>query len=180
MHGRLANTYETGATRMFLHGRTETARPLTAEMVRLVRAFGGSADRGEKARLYREFVNKHVHVMAEACAGRGIDRHLLGLRAMLQPNETHPFLSDPVLGEMADFVLSTSNMSPGDNYVGIGFAPSALNGYGTNYKIGRSGLKISFSSRKSHPESSALRFRGVFARVADDLIDLIAEPSARL
>ena len=49
--------------------------------------------------------------MKEAGAGHGVDRHLMALRVMLQPNETMPSVFDDVYRRSCDFVLSTSNVS---------------------------------------------------------------------
>lgn len=86
--------------------------------------------------------------MKESAAGRGIDRHLLGLRCMLQPQEMEnaALFLDPSYQKSMYFKLSTSNMSPGKWFYG-GFGPVVMDGYGVNYAIAQDDLKFSISSK---------------------------------
>jgi hypothetical protein len=78
--GHFDATYESSMTRLFLHGRTETVRPLTQEVAAFVRAMedGGSPPQ-EKLRALQAAAARHVLGYTDAMAGRGIDRHLFAL-----------------------------------------------------------------------------------------------------
>ena len=83
LRGQPCTTYEPVATRRFLHGRTEAMRPVTMESIEFTRKMMDpvSSD-DEKADALRAAVQRHVARMKECKGGRGVDRHLLGLKNM--------------------------------------------------------------------------------------------------
>lgn len=66
--------------------------------------------------------------------GRGIDRHLLGLRLMMQPEEGehHELFDDLLFTDSQTWKLSTSALSAGDQFRGTGFGTPEHDGYGIN------------------------------------------------
>ena len=67
-------------TRLFLHGRTETVRPLTAEAIAFVTAMGdASATPRAKLTALQVAAKRHVREYCDAMSGHGIDRHLFAL-----------------------------------------------------------------------------------------------------
>lgn len=73
-------TYESSMTRLFLHGRTETVRPLTQEAVSFVRTMEDpAASAAVKLRALQTAAARHVQGYTDAMAGKGIDRHLFAL-----------------------------------------------------------------------------------------------------
>lgn len=109
--------------------------------------------------------------MMAASAGKGVDRHLLGLRSMMQtPEEQKQALifQDPSYIQSMYFKLSSSNMSPGDNFWG-GFGPVVPEGYGINYAIGKENIKFSISSLKSCRETNSTEFRETILRALRDM-----------
>ena len=44
--------------------------------------------------------------------GEGVDRHLMGLRLVMEPNESHALFTDPAFSRSTHWTLSTSNMTP--------------------------------------------------------------------
>lgn len=111
--------------------------------------------------------------MRDASFGKGIDRHMLGLRCMVQKGEEDKpsMFKDPAFIKSMYFKLSTSNMSPGDTFYG-GFGPVVPEGYGINYAIGKDTLKFSISSKKSCPETDSFKFRQSMERTLKDLFIL--------
>eukprot|EP00002_Diphylleia_rotans_P024068 TRINITY_DN4744_c0_g1_i2.p1 TRINITY_DN4744_c0_g1~~TRINITY_DN4744_c0_g1_i2.p1 ORF type:complete len:508 (+),score=77.98 TRINITY_DN4744_c0_g1_i2:57-1580(+) len=82
-HNKVCPVYETGQTRQFFHGRTETVRSLSVESVeftRLMLSEGVSSK--SKFDALKAAVAAHQRYMNEAVNGKGCDRHLLGLRLL--------------------------------------------------------------------------------------------------
>ncbi|KAF9152606.1 hypothetical protein BG015_005003 [Linnemannia schmuckeri] len=148
-YGTWTPTYESASTRLFLGGRTETVRSCSVDSTT------------EKQRLLQKAIQTHLEYMMAASAGKGVDRHLLGLRSMMQtPEEQKSALifQDPSYIQSMYFRLSSSNMSPGDNFWG-GFGPVVPEGYGINYAIGKENIKFSISSLRSCKETDSREFR---------------------
>src|SRR5271154_659885 len=97
MYGKNRPTYESAATRKFQQGRTETTRTVSDESVAFCNAMadpGVSAEEGVK--LFRAALDAHVKCISDASDGRGVDRHLCGLKNRLRPGEATPSpFSDP-------------------------------------------------------------------------------------
>jgi len=66
--------------------------------------------------------------------GRGIDRHLLGLRLLLRPmhGESADILEDELFERGSRWKLSTSGLSAGLLFKGTGFGAAYEDGYGIN------------------------------------------------
>lgn len=56
-----------------------------------------------------------------AAIGKGIDRHLLGLRLQLRPDESSPLLSGDLFHLSQEWKLSTSGLSAGDRFLATGY-----------------------------------------------------------
>ena len=63
----------------------------------------------------------HSRLTRAAATGKGIDRHLLGLRLMLKPGEQHPLFDDKLFSQSQTWKLSTSGLTPGERFMGTGF-----------------------------------------------------------
>ena len=105
--GRLENTYESSMTRMFLHGRTETVRPLSAEVRAFVAAMQSpGAAPAEKLAALQAAAARHVELYQNAMAGNGVDRHLFALYCVSSAlSKEAPFLKAAL---SAPWKLSTS------------------------------------------------------------------------
>ena len=111
---RFTSTYETGTTRAFYHGRTETIRSLTTESRALCLAMEGTDaheahSMATKYQLLRRALKSHGMYLRDSCQGQAIDRHLLGLRVMaMQQGIAMPAIfTDPSYALMNTFELST-------------------------------------------------------------------------
>jgi Choline/Carnitine o-acyltransferase len=80
--GRPVATYETGHTRLFFHGRTETVRSCSTEAQRFVDAMihPEHTTEVERFHLFEGAMEAHKQYIMRAITGKAIDRHLLGLR----------------------------------------------------------------------------------------------------
>ncbi|OAQ27852.1 acyltransferase ChoActase/COT/CPT [Linnemannia elongata AG-77] len=163
-YGTWTPTYESASTRLFLGGRTETVRSCSVDSTT------------EKQRLLQKAIQTHLEYMMAASAGKGVDRHLLGLRSMMQtPEEQKSALifQDPSYIQSMYFRLSSSNMSPGDNFWG-GFGPVVPEGYGINYAIGKENIKFSISSLRSCKETNSKEFRETILGALRDMKKTLA------
>jgi carnitine O-acetyltransferase len=75
-----------------------------------------------KYRALQRAVQTHVSLTREAATGRGIDRHLLGLRLMLRPEdgERAELFDDEFFQRSQEWKLSTSGLSAGHYFRGTG------------------------------------------------------------
>ncbi|KAG7389525.1 hypothetical protein PHYPSEUDO_010170 [Phytophthora pseudosyringae] len=137
--GRVVPTYESGHTRMFVEGRTETIRTVTSEVLAWLQIQDqAGADEAEVADKLKRAMVRHKELSIEALSGNGIDRHLLGLQiaAMHKTGSSPPALftdtSYAKSGGGGNFVLSTSNVS-GYPWLWGGFVPMLPHGIGICY-----------------------------------------------
>ncbi|KAJ3057292.1 Carnitine O-acetyltransferase mitochondrial [Rhizophlyctis rosea] len=147
LHGKVAPTYESAQTKKFAYGRTETCRSVSVESVQWVQAMEDpnvpAKTRGE---LGRRAINAQSSYMAKAIEGRGVDRHLLGLRLSLKPDEPKPSIfTDPSYAETAHWRLSTSQI-PSENYDGYGWGEVVPDGYGIAYMVKEESLQFNVAS----------------------------------
>jgi carnitine O-acetyltransferase len=177
-------TYETGTTRPFFHGRTETVRTCSVEMVEWVRAM--HARKLERPQLYallKRASDAHLKYMEEATQGKGVDRHLLGLKlSCLESGQPlHPLFADPVVSESTTYRLSTSNIG-GYQYIYGGFGKAVPDGYGVCYMPSQDNVYFTIVSGRactstgSHELGAAIRDAMLEMR---ELI-LLANPNAKL
>ncbi|KAJ1824259.1 hypothetical protein GGH91_000824 [Coemansia sp. RSA 2671] len=173
-YGQPAPTYESSSLRKFLHGRTETIRSCTEESLAFSKAFG-DRDMPVKKKLayFQQAIAAHVELSKAAAAGKGVDRHLLGLRTQIQsPKEAEQawLFQDRAYVKSMSFALSTSNVTPGERFRG-GFAPVILDGYGINYAMDRNDLKFSVSEWLSSSVTDAPAFRQTLNKTLEDLYE---------
>ncbi|KAG0247091.1 hypothetical protein BG011_002068 [Mortierella polycephala] len=146
--GQSCATYETGSTRQYRKGRTETTRTLSSESVAFCKAMEDpTVQPEEKVKRLRAATTAHSKYQRDAANGRGCDRHLMGLRLCLQPGESHDLFQEPVFAKSGAFLLSTSGLFAGDNFVGTGFGAMYPDGYGINYLAGGKTLKFGVESK---------------------------------
>ncbi|KAJ1998705.1 hypothetical protein GGI04_004134 [Coemansia thaxteri] len=173
-YGQPTPTYESSSLRKFLHGRTETIRSCTEESLAFSKAFS-DPDVSMKRKLenFQRAIAAHVELSKAAAAGKGVDRHLLGLRVQIRsPEEAERawlFTDDSYVKSMS-FGLSTSNVTPGERFRG-GFAPVILDGYGVNYALDKADLKFSVSEWLSSSVTDAPAFRQTLQQTLADLYE---------
>lgn len=88
----------------------------------------------ERFRLLQDAIASHSRRTREAMTGRGIDRHLLGLRLLLRPlhGESVKLFEDNLFEQSSRWQLSTSGLSAGLLFKGTGFGAVYEEGYGIN------------------------------------------------
>ncbi|KAH9068364.1 carnitine acetyltransferase [Lactarius deliciosus] len=169
--GSFTATYETALTRAFDKARTETIRALTEDSRAWVLSMTDplASDTTRLALLHRA-VQTHTTLSRHAATGRGIDRHLLGLRLMMRPDagERAALFEDPLFERSQEWKLSTSALSAGKFFRGTGKLIATGNtvsvqpyhdGYGINYLSGLDIIKFGIESKHSCAETSTATFQ---------------------
>ena len=188
LHERFVPTYETGHTRAFYRGRTDTVRTLSTASAAWVTAMcDPNLDATAKLAALRVACEAHGAQVQRVLGGQGIDRHLLGLYIMAQlEGERAAIFSDPAYkrsGGNGNYVLSTSNV--GYTPLFGGFAPMTADGYGVCYALLEGRMNISITSWRSCAETDSTRMAQSLSGALVDLMRLFADtdatrPKARL
>ena len=136
MFGLNRPTYESGTTRRFQQGRTETIRSVSDESVAFCSAMADpSVGPEECIKLFRAALDAHVKYTSDASDGRGVDRHLFGLKKCLKEGEEVPALfQDPAYAYSSTWYLSTSQLSS-EYFNGYGWSQVVDQGFGIAYMI---------------------------------------------
>lgn len=137
--GSFTAVYETALTRLFLHGRTETIRSFTTASRDFVLSMYSSSasvrsriflcghtlkvisqefDRFDR---FKKAIEIHVSLSREAATGKGIDRHLMGLRLVLKEDEVCNLFEDEMFLRSQEWKLSTSGLSSFERFRGTGY-----------------------------------------------------------
>lgn len=166
LHGFPAPTYESVSTQRFAHGRTETARSCSAASVAFASSFQWPPRSAEHVQAMRwllaDACKTHVEYVQAAAAGKGVDRHMLGLRAMAagipgsagKDSEAVPLpalFTHPAFELSKHWRLSTSNCG-GEGISLFGFGPVERDGYGIGYCLTPDSAVLSVTAWR--PEAS--------------------------
>jgi carnitine O-acetyltransferase len=149
MFGASRPTYESGQTRKFQRGRTETCRSVSDESVAFVKAFENPhSTNQEKIAAFRAALKSQGQYMAAAVNGHGVDRHLFGLKNSLKAGEEKPVLfQDPAFAYSSHWYLSTSQLSS-EHFDGYGWGQVVNDGFGCAYMIKANALQFNVASVK--------------------------------
>jgi carnitine O-acetyltransferase len=136
MYGVNRPTYESASTRKFQEGRTETIRSVSDESVAFCKAHHDpNVPREEVIKLFRAALAQHTKYTVEASDAKGVDRHLFGLKKLLQAGEALPAIyQDPVFAYSGSWYLSTSQLSS-EYFNGYGWSQVIDDGFGIAYMI---------------------------------------------
>lgn len=117
----------------------------------------------------RAAIAAHQQYQKDAANGKGCDRHLMGLRLCLQPGESHGLFQEPIFAKSGAFLLSTSGLFAGDNFVGTGFGAMYPDGYGINYLAGGKTLKFGVESKFESKLTSTRAFGEILRQSLRDM-----------
>ncbi|KAF0377755.1 acyltransferase ChoActase/COT/CPT [Gigaspora margarita] len=180
LHGRVVPTYETGTTRKFLRGRTETVRTLSVESKAFVEGMmDKSLSAQQKYDRLQAATKAHTNYSIDASNGKGCDRHLLGLRLLLQKGESHPIFEEPIFAKSQEWLLSTSSLTSGDYFNGTGFGCVYPNGYGINYLPGARILKFGIESKFSSSETDSKAIKESLIKVLRDMRNICEQVNGK-
>lgn len=175
--GRQTPTYETASTRIFKHGRTDVIRTFSSEAYDLVQGFRAQRPASELYALLSAATKSHAGRTRDSALGKGIDRHMLGLRLVYRAEDdgaVPQLFADPVFAESQTWTLSTSGLSAGETFVGTGFGAGYADGYGVNYLAGGRVLKFGMESKRSNPHGGGQSTEQFLATLVGALRDLRA------
>lgn len=143
MYGKNRPTYESAATRRFQLGRTETCRTVSDESTAWCKSMAdASAEDKTRVDLFRKAVNAHIEYISAASDGKGVDRHLFGLKKLIEPGQEVPAIyQDPAYGYSSSWYLSTSQLSS-EFFNGYGWSQVIDGGFGIAYMINENRYEI--------------------------------------
>ena len=147
-YGKNRPTYESAATRRFQEGRTETCRSVSDESVAFCDAMADPSAEAEATRdLFRAALNAHVKYISDASDGRGVDRHLFGLKKCLKEGEELPALyKDEAYAYSSTWYISSSQLSS-EYFNGYGWSQVVDGGWGIAYMINENSIQFNVCSK---------------------------------
>ncbi|XP_033165213.1 carnitine O-acetyltransferase isoform X2 [Drosophila mauritiana] len=160
MHSEPPAQYESAHLRIFDGGRTETIRSCSNESLAFSRAMQDpNATDQERAAKLREAVVSHQTYAKLALQGKGVDRHLLGLKLMAQEHSKPipEFFKSPGFVKSSHFRMSTSQVATKyDAFMGYG--PATDDGYACCYNPRDNDIILAISAWRHCPITDHLKF----------------------
>ncbi|KAI0841829.1 acyltransferase ChoActase/COT/CPT [Hypoxylon sp. FL0890] len=181
MYGKNRPTYESAATRRFQQGRTETCRVVSDESVAFCNAMNdpevSDQDRIER---FRKAVAAHIEYISAASDGKGVDRHLFGLKKLLEPGEELPSIyKDPAYTYSSTWYLSTSQLSS-EYFNGYGWSQVVDAGFGIAYMINENSLNFNIVSKGLGSDTMSYYINEAANDIRDLLLPTLEQPKAKL
>ncbi|KAK2742819.1 Carnitine O-acetyltransferase mitochondrial [Myotisia sp. PD_48] len=177
MYGKNRPTYESASTRKYKLGRTETTRSVSDESVAFCKSHSDSSvPREEVVKNLRAALTAHSKYTADASVGKGVDRHLFGLKQLIQQGEKTPALyQDPTYAYSGSWYLSTSQLSS-EYFNGYGWSQVIDDGFGIAYMINENSLQFNIVCKKLGAERMSFYLNEAACEVRDLLMpDLLKE-----
>ncbi|KAH8421204.1 hypothetical protein KR009_000155, partial [Drosophila setifemur] len=160
MHAEPPAQYESAHLRIFDGGRTETIRSCSNESFDFCRSMlDKNATNRERADKLRQAVIGHQMYAKLALQGKGVDRHLLGLKLIaLENGQPIPeFFSSKGYVKSAHFRMSTSQVATKfDAFMGYG--PAVDDGYACCYNPREHDIILAISAWRHCPVTDHLKF----------------------
>lgn len=181
MYGKNRPTYESAATRRFQQGRTETCRSVSDDSVAFCNAMADpEAAAEDRVDLFRKAVNSHIEYISAASDGKGVDRHLFGLKKLLEPGEDVPAIyKDPAFGYSSSWFLSTSQLSS-EFFNGYGWSQVIDAGFGIAYMINENSLSFNIVSKGLGSQKMSFYINEAANDIRDLLLPTLEAPKAKL
>lgn len=154
-HKESCGSYESASIRMFQLGRTDTIRSCSSESFAFTQAMlDNSVSNQKKAELMRKAIQAHKNYTNDAISGRGVDRHLLGLKLTAIENGMHipSFFMDPAYIHSCYWKISTSQV-PAKSESVLFFGPVVPDGYGFCYNPQERAILFGVSSYRSNEKT---------------------------
>lgn len=179
--GRQLPTYEAASTRKYFKGRTETGRPVSIASAHFLSTWESpAATDEEKITALKESASYHSSYLKMAADGRGVDRHLFGLKNMLTEADQVPALfQDPLFHYSSTWLISTSQLSS-EYFDGYGWSQVNDNGFGLGYMLNNDWLHINIVNKPKQSSLSVHKLHYYLSQAADDIADtLIGQQAPR-
>ncbi|KAI9498725.1 acyltransferase ChoActase/COT/CPT [Zychaea mexicana] len=186
LHKKVVPTYETGSTRKYLRGRTDTIRTCSVESKAFVEGWCNDAvDIKAKYELLVKATSAHRKYTQIASEGKACDRHLMVLRLLnadhqirstttgkLETAPMHAMFKDPIFQESMTWTLSTSGLQAGIRLMGTGFGAATPTGYGVNYMAAPMLVKFGIECKRVPETVTAQEFSDTLRKVLLDMKDV--------
>ena len=160
LFGRPGVTYESAQTRKFQSGRTEVIRSASNESKAWAEAMldpDASRDPLRLRDLFSKAVSRHIQYSTWAADGQGVDRHLFGLKRMLEKSEPLPEIyQDQAFFKSGHWEVSTSQLSS-KYFEGWGYGEVVEGGFGLSYAIGDDYVRWTITNLKGKQRGVELR-----------------------
>ncbi|POR36628.1 Carnitine O-acetyltransferase, mitochondrial [Tolypocladium paradoxum] len=181
MYGKNRPTYESAATRRFQLGRTETCRSVSDESVAWCASMADPArDDAARVDLFRKAINAHIEYITAASDGKGVDRHLFGLKKLLEPGEEIPDIyKDPAYAYSGSWYLSTSQLSS-EFFNGYGWSQVIDDGFGIAYMINENSINFNIVSKGLGSDRMSYYLNEAASEMRDLLTPTLAPLKAKL
>ncbi|XP_013415790.1 carnitine O-acetyltransferase [Lingula anatina] len=177
IYDRPPATYESGSTRAFKLGRTDTIRSCTIDSTNFSKAMqDDSVSKQEKADLLRKAVDAHRKYTADVLSGQGIDRHLLAFKLLAIENGMNvpELFMDTAYSRSMHHQISSSNVTAKMETV-FCFGPTVPDGYGVCYNPMAKQIIFAISAFNSCKETDSDMYGKSLARSLIDMHDLLLE-----
>ncbi|KAF2201283.1 carnitine O-acetyltransferas-like protein [Delitschia confertaspora ATCC 74209] len=180
-YGKNRPTYESAATRRFQEGRTETCRTVSDESVAFCAAMADPNVPAEKCQqLLRDALNAHVKYISDASDGKGVDRHLFGLKKCLKEGEPVPALfQDPAYGYSSTWFISSSQLSS-EYFNGYGWSQVVDDGWGIAYMINENSIQFNVCSKGLGSDKMSFYLNEAAGDMRDLMMPTLEAPKAKL
>ncbi|TFA97421.1 Carnitine O-acetyltransferase [Trichoderma ghanense] len=181
MYGKNRPTYESAATRRFQQGRTETCRSVSDESVAWCKSMADpSIDDKTKIDLFRKAIAAHIEYITAASDGKGVDRHLFGLKKLLEPGQELPAIyKDPAYTYSSSWYLSTSQLSS-EFFNGYGWSQVIDDGFGIAYMINENSINFNVVSKGLGSDRMSYYLNEAAGEMRDLLTPTLEPPKAKL
>ncbi|OTA69567.1 acyltransferase ChoActase/COT/CPT [Hypoxylon sp. EC38] len=181
MYGKNRPTYESAATRRFQQGRTETCRTVSDESVAFCNAMNDPAvSDQDRIEAFRKAVAAHIEYISAASDGKGVDRHLFGLKKLLEPGQELPSIyKDPAYTYSSSWYLSTSQLSS-EYFNGYGWSQVIDAGFGIAYMINENSINFNIVSKGLGSDKMSYYLNEAANDIRDLLLPTLEQPKAKL
>lgn len=181
MYGKNRPTYESAATRRFQQGRTETCRTVSDESVAFCNAMNDpQVSDQDRIEAFRKAVAAHIEYISAASDGKGVDRHLFGLKKLLEPGQELPSIyKDPAYTYSSSWYLSTSQLSS-EYFNGYGWSQVIDAGFGIAYMINENSINFNIVSKGLGSDKMSYYLNEAANDIRDLLLPTLEQPKAKL
>ncbi|KAF4774436.1 choline/Carnitine O-acyltransferase [Colletotrichum scovillei] len=181
MYGKNRPTYESAATRRFQQGRTETCRTVSDASVSWCNAMADpNIEDKAKVDLFRQAIDSHLEYITAASDGKGVDRHLFGLKRLLEPGQELPAIyQDPAFSYSSSWYLSSSQLSS-EYFNGYGWSQVIDGGFGIAYMINENSINFNVVSKGLGSQRMSFFLNEAAGEMRDLLIPTIKPAKAKL
>ncbi|CAG5115745.1 unnamed protein product, partial [Candidula unifasciata] len=171
IHRQPCATYEAGSLRKFKLGRTDAIYSCSISSVAFTKGMDDpSLSSREKMELLKAAVGSHKKHTDDVVNGKGIDRHLLGLKLMALENgmNTPELFMDLAYKESTYFKMLTSQVVCKYKAL-VFFGPDEQDGYGLCYNPQDDELIVSISSFNKCPKTDSDIFLNSLVKSLQDM-----------